>query len=271
MIKKIFPVLILIFVNASGQPLRKSVFSLAAGYVSGDNSLAEKNSSQLVLWGNYAYSSLDEISVVYKKFQFSQDEKSYNENFFAVNGKVNLFPFYFSASAGKLKGIFNPRESYPDASADIFAFEATYYKNLFFYTFAGKFVNIDWQTNEKIFTGEGKITWRPTKYFSATLGGLVSQSDYDSLYKAVSVEFFWQPLDFFNISFLEYFGERRFYYNPDYMIFYSLPYTEKGARSFYLRFYLWKKLGLILNYEYRDYDLFSAEFYSISIRYDFIF
>ncbi len=268
---KTFFLLLLFSASVFGQPLRKSVLSLAAGYVSGDNSLARNNSSQILFWGNYAFSSLDEISVVYKRFKFRQTEKSYSEHFYAVKGKLNFFPLFISASAGKLDGTFTPREQYPDASAEFYTGDVTLYNNLMFYTFSGEYVTVNWETKEKIYTGEVKITWRPTKYFAVTVGGGYSQSDYDSLYKSLSVEIFWQPLSFFNVSYKGYAGERRFYYDSDYMVAYNFPYTEKGARAVYLRFFPWRTLSVILNYEHRQYDLFAAEYYSLSLRYDFMF
>jgi len=267
----IISLFILLALTAKAQPLRKSVLSLATGYVSGDNSLSRNNSSQVLFWGNYAFSTLDEISAVYKKFSYNNSQQKYNETFFAIKTNLNFFPFYVSASYGGLSGTFTPRNSYPDAKATFYAGDVTYYNNLFFYRAAAEYVSIDWQSKENVVTVEGDITWRPTKYFYVMLGGNHAKSDSGYSFSSVSYEIFWQPVNFFNVTFKKYFGKHRFYYDADYMIMYNFPFTEQGAQALYLRFYPWKTLSVIFNYERREYELFSVEYYSISLRYDFIF
>jgi len=52
---------------------------------------------------------------------------------FAVKGKLNFFPFYLSASYGKLSGKFAGGAELPDNSAVFFVGEGIYYYKLFFF------------------------------------------------------------------------------------------------------------------------------------------
>jgi len=269
--KKILFLIIISNLSFFAQPLRKNVLSVASGYVLGYNSFTKGSSSQIILWGNYLFSSLHEISAVYKKFNLENNGNAYKEDFFAIKGKVNLFPFYFSLTYGKLNGVFSPAKRLPDFISYFFNGKATYYNHLIFYSLSSEYVNIAWKKEEKIFSGMIEITWRPSKYFAFTIGGLTSGSNMDSSYTALSLELFWQPFQFLNISAKSYFGKHRFYYDADYMIMYNFPYTETGASSFYLRIYPWHNLGIILNYEHRNYEFAFAEFYSLSLRYNLNF
>ncbi len=272
--KSRFLLLLLFFAvtNLTAQPLRKSVFSVASGYVYGKTTGVKNNSSQFFLWSNYAFSSLDEISAVYKKFSLNNRGISFNEDFLALNATLNFFPFYYSISLGGAAGKFNPSQYIPGkVSSQFYSGKVTFYNHLFFYSVQTEYVSIKWKIREDVYSGSANVTWRPTKYFTVTSGGLISRSSLDTSYYAFSFEIFWQPFDFLNISFGQYFGKHRYFYDSDYMIFYEYPYTEYGARTVYLRFYPLKNLGIILNYEHRNYNFSSTEYYSLSLRYDLVF
>ncbi len=267
--RKYFVLLLIVGSVLSAQPLRKNVLSFAGGYVLGNASDNAKNSEQFLLWGNYLSSSLDEYSVALKKFSVSKNESVYKEDFIALKGFFNFFPLYFSASFGGLKGKFNQGDFQSNSNFYFLAVSSTYYHRLLFYSLKGKYVISKGLTKEEIYSGEMKVTWRPTKYYSFAFIPNLSQSSGDSNFVSLGLEFFWQPLPFFNISYYQYWGKRRFNFNDNYLILYNTPFTEQGGRSVYLRFYPISKLSLILNYEHRSYETFTQEYYSVSLRYDF--
>ncbi len=270
--KKIYFLFLLIaFSSVFSQPLRKSVLSVSSGFVAENNSADSSNAMQFFFWGNYQFSSLDEISLMYKKYLTA----GYDESLVALKASTNFFPFYFTFSFGQLgesstQASGRRNVSYTSSSADFYYANATYYHKLVFYSLSLEHVSINWDTKEKVYSAEAKVTWRPSKDLSFTIGSLYAQSDNDTSYADFSFEAFWQPVYFFNVSFKGYFGEHRYYYDGDYMIMYSFPYTEKGSESLYFRFYPWKTFSLIFNYESRKFDTFNVDYFSLSFRYDFL-
>ncbi len=271
MINRILLIISLLFSLTYSQPLRKSVFSIAGGYIKGNNSLVNyKSSNQYLFWARYAFSSLDAVSVSYKKNNIQYTGFNYSENFLIAGAEVNFFPVYFIFDYGNARGEFSGNTDLPNFSGDIFSADLIYYNSLFFYSLNGKFIRTNWKTREKFYSVLPKLTWRPTKYFSASVFGQVSKSDSGTYYNSYGYSIFWNPLPIVSFSIKEYFGSRKYDFDSEYKVFYGIPFVEKNARIFYVRIFPWRTLSIILNYEHRNYETFAQEYYSASLRYDFI-
>ncbi len=254
------------------QELRKSLFSVTGGYVVGNNSSYENNSSQYLIWGDYYFSTLDEISAVYKRFSLNENTFDYNENFFAVKGLMNFFPFYIRSAFAHLSGKYNNANLSYNISGNMISGEGIYYYKLFFTSLGGKYISFNGYGNsEKLAVGFGDIKWRPMQSFAVTLGTQIMKSLIsDSLYKSVNIEFFWSPVKFANFSVMGFTGERKYNFDRNYLISYNLPDKETGAYSAYVRVFPVRQIGLILNYEKHFYNAFSVEYYSLSVKFNLL-
>ncbi len=264
----LFLFLILLLNTSFSQELRKSMLSLTTGYVAGNNSSYENNSSQYLIWGDYYFSSLDQISGVYKKYKLNESGFDYNENFYAVKGLLNFFPFYFAGAFARIDGTYkNQNENYK-TTGNIFSGEGTYYYNLFFFTIGGKYISFS--GSDKLTAGFGEIKWRPSLYFSVSLGAQIMRNPQDSLFTSMNLDFFYAPYKFINFSLSGFAGERKYNFDKDYLIAYNIPDKEIGAYSTFVRIFPIKKIGFIMNYEKHFYDNFFVEYYSLSVKYNLL-
>ncbi len=274
--KKNITIFILFFLllqtSLFSQELRKSLLSVTGGYVVGNNSSYKNNSSQYLIWGDYYFSTLDEVSAVYKRFSLNENTFDYNENFFAVKGLMNFFPFYIRGAFAHLNGEYNNANLSYNISGNMFSGEGVYYYKLFFTSLGVKYISFNGYGNsEKLVVGFGDIKWRPAQWFSVTLGTQIMNSFLtDSLYKSVNLEFFWAPVKFANFSVMGFAGERKYNFDRNYLISYNIPDKETGAYSAYIRVFPVRQIGLIMNYEKHFYDEFSVEYYSLSVKFNLL-
>ncbi len=269
--KKLFPTILLfsLFFQSAifSQQLRKNIISVTSGYVVGNNSSQANNSSQYLLWGDYFSSNLDEISAVYKNFNLNESDFNYKEVFFAIKGLVNLFPLYLTGSIARLNGKYKNEFGNYNVTGNLFSGEGIYYYNLFFLSLGGKYISYNsYGNSEKIVAGFGEVKWRPSLFFTASIGTQIMKSNADSLYKSVSLDLFYKPFRFVNFSLMGFVGERKYNFDRKYLISYNLPQKETGAYSSYIRIDPIKQIGFILNYEKHFYDNFSVEYYSVSVK-----
>jgi len=265
---------ILFFLLASqilfAQALRKNSISIASGYVAGSNPKTNSKSDEYLLWGSFLTSYLHEISGVAKQFKQEDKYQSYKENFWSVKGTTNLFPFYFSIGYSHSEGKYKSPYDSINSAAQIFSFSATYYKNLIFYSLEGSFEKISWKGNTKIFFGKGGILWRPNLFFSASFFPALTQIGKVS-YFSFENKLRLQPTEQINFIFNWFIGKRKYYFDYDYLIFYNVPYLEKGAFQMFLTLSLAKNLALIFNYEEHSFEDAVRKFASATLSYKFEF
>ena len=263
--------LVLIAGTIWGQSLRPSIFNVSAGFVRGENTLNINPSYQYFVLGSYMFRSLDEISFAYKDFSQREQTKKYSEKFFAFNGMLNYFPFYLKLGYAGLQGNYSSVYADFNSKANIFSLSAEYYNHLFFYKLTETYADVTWQKRERISYTEGRIIYRPFLDFSLfAFSGLNVERRESPKYSfggGVHGKF----TNFSDFTAFWFKGKRRYYYDSDYMIFYSIPYDEQSAVSVFLDFYLTKNLSLTVNYEKHFFTEATAQFYSLTLNYSLVF
>ena len=254
-----------------GQSLRPSIFNVSTGFVRGENTSNITPSNQYFVLGSYMFRSLDEISFAYKDFKQSEEAKSYSEKFFAVNGMLNYFPFYLKLGYAGLQGKYSSDYADFNPKANIISLSAEYYNHLFFYKLITNFTDVKWQKREKISYTEGRIIYRPFLDFSLfAFSGLTIERKEIPKY-SFGGGMHGKLAGFSDFTLFWFKGKRRYYYDSDYSIFYSIPYDEQSAVSVFLNFYLTKNLSLTVNYEKHFFTEAAAQYYSLTLNYSFVF
>lgn len=275
--KSFFFIFFLLSVISFSQTLRRSSVAAAAGYVRGENHFQyapEQSANQAFVWANYATSALHSFSAIYRKYGLAKNEnlKSYLAG---ITTTLNFFPWYFSASF--VRSNYNSindeivAEKLPSYN-NIFSFSATYYHRLFFYTLKGNYIsqNFEKGVKNKIFFALAQITWRPSMQFFADVeGGITYDKNNNEKFFTYNFSLNWRPVNFAMLSFRRMLGERKFYYDADFMIYYDMPFIEKEAEVFYLTITPIKNLDLVFNFENREYDKARSRYYSVSAKFVF--
>lgn len=269
--RKIIIILFFLFsvFNSFAQTKDKS-FTPAIYYTYGSYS-NDAVSNSVSFYGTFQINRLDYLTIGFDVLNIDHPEWYYDQTFFVIGGLKNLYPFYLKLNYGYVGGKFDYKPElyrYKD-KINILNGSLLYNWN-FFYIGGG--ATFEWMTglqklNVQFY--EVKFIWMPSTALSFSfMPGYTNTSDGISEISLGS-EIFYAPFKFMNLSLEGFVGKRVLYFNPEYMIIYNQPETQKNSYSIITRFLVNTPFNIIAIYQSRDFTDYTINYFTVGLKYRF--